>query len=427
MTLCLTSKHSDESQIGIQQNCRNGTSTNHKNGTVYQSEHVNGGIAAYAHERQMETVRMDSSSIEARFALMESKIGELKTENVRLNNDLKNLTALLVDKTHDEHSRASFGETKKPKTSSEQTIGNEDCSSVGNIPQALLLRQLESIQNQLDFTKKQLMGAIRKNSFTKNNPSAVETQRTNSAPLFSVGRSRSYSSFPSPSASINPFSAHSPTGIPFALPMHDSAVRRQGKIVKDLKVSDSGDVHKVASFEKFWDMNGVSDWEVNGVSENHFHAIRSGSSDIEEKRKKNSRITEEESQHILISAASRCREVAQRSPVNSDLSSALDKYLNVVRKLSASTGRIDTASPDKSRSPVGAPTSLPRHGGRSSSLNSTLGNPSIDNNRRFRSREKEKEEEKEKTSTWRPSEGSKGRESGPGSTSMDATTPVHIE
>ena len=469
MILCLTSKYSDVTHNGMQQNMNNGITYDHRNGTVHQSEHIDEGIAGYAHERQMEVVNMNSSGIEARFALMESKIEELKAENVRLNNDLKNLAALLTEQTahshssartllksskssdsedlsgarrvphtdiscresmgferagngsHDKHYGVSFVETKKTRTSSERSVENEDCSSVGKVPQALLLRQLESIQNQLDSTKKQLTGAVRKTSFTKNNSVAVDGQRTNSAPLsVSAGRSASYSSFISPSRSINPFSAHSPTAVPFPLPMHDS-VRRPGKILKDSKASDSGDAHKAGSFEKFWDLNSVS--------EDQFNAICSGTSDAVEKKKKSSRILEEESQHNLISAANRCREVAQRSPVNTDLSSALDKYLNVVRKLSASTGRTDTVTPDKSRSPEGLSNGLSRYGGRSSSLNSSLGNLSVENNRPFKLKEKEKE--KEKNTTWRPSEGLKTpigtNGSGPGSTSVDATTPVYVE
>ena len=41
----------------------------------------------------------------------------------------------------------------------------------------------------------------------------------------------------------------------------------------------------------------------------------------------------ESPQHDMITVANRCREIACRDPVNIDLSSALDKYLNVVKKL----------------------------------------------------------------------------------------------
>ena len=44
----------------------------------------------------------------------------------------------------------------------------------------------------------------------------------------------------------------------------------------------------------------------------------------------------------MITAASRCRDIANRDPANNDLSTALDKYLDVVKKLSNSTSKLDS-------------------------------------------------------------------------------------
>jgi hypothetical protein len=274
---------------------------------------------------------------------MNVQIQDLRAENSRLSDALRDLAVQVADNAVSTQS-LSLGDVTDSKYPSLTGSQSSDTGMVsGTISQALLLRQLESIQNQLDAAKKQaqVMGIVRRSSFTKPNPILADSFRVLNAPLsVTFGRTRSLSNLPSPSlsSSLNHLSFPSPTyaSNSVCLPSHDASLRRPSKVLRDLLVIDT-EAERVENNEKYWDLNNIKDDNFNSISK-----VRSVSA---EKRKKSPRYADADEGGLILSA-NRCKDSMQRNPVITDLSTALDKYLNVVRKLSASAARMDNRSPD---------------------------------------------------------------------------------
>jgi hypothetical protein len=275
---------------------------------------------------------------------MNIQIQDLREENSRLSDALRDLAVQVADNA----ASARFLSVGDVIDSTYSSITGSKLSGTGTgtgtISQALLLRQLDCIQNQLDAAKKQaqVMGIVRRSSFTKPNPILADSLRAVNAPLsVTFGRTRSLSNLPSPSlsSSLNQMSYPSPTyaSIGVCLPSHDASLRRPSKVLRDLLDIDS-DAERVENSGKFWDLSNFKD--------DHFTSISKVASEPAEKTKKLSPRFADADEGGLFLAANRCKDSAQRNPVISDLSTALDKYLNVVRKLSASAARMDTRSPD---------------------------------------------------------------------------------
>ena len=303
-------------------------------------------------------------------------------------------------------------------------------TGTGKLSQALLLQQLENIQSQLDATKKELLGSVRKNSFSKPNPFFADNVRVfNGTPLSistATGKQRSVSNhaspvaerhfnYPSsPSANVNYYTSSEPS---IKRTVSGSGlVSGSGKWSHELKVDDE-DVSNAENYDK-----------LGGLTDNHFnHFGRLGSDIMDRKKKSSPHRNEDDSQNGIIAAANRCREMANRNPVNTDLSSALDKYLNVVRKLSASastsTGRIDGQYTERA---MGGRMSFGHSNGNSNgnstgtspmskgtSPNDKGFNPAHKSNNlasvlhEFNRSPKPKDKDQQRDLTWRPSEGEK--------------------
>lgn len=331
----------------------------------------------------------EHSEADARFAMMNIQIEGLRAENLRLSSALRDLAALVTDKaactqtlaladvkerrsssrkekessdgwpeafhqrrgpsveisnigdscahrTSEKNMNVCWVDTMSLSADSHDSVKGAETPVTGKISQAKLLRQLDSIQNQLDATKKQIMGTVRRSSFTKPNPVLADSFRVVNAPLsLTSGRPKSFSNLPSPSSNLSHFPFPSPKSNAVFLPSQEATSRRSAKASIDQLDTDGCEVEKVENCEKFWDLNHLKD--------EHFNSISRITSDLVDRKKKLSpRYSDEDSRNGLIIAASRCKELAQSSPVNTDLSTALDKYLNVVRKLSASAARTDT-------------------------------------------------------------------------------------
>ena len=331
---------------------------------------------------------------------MNSQIQDLRAENSRLSDALRSLSALVADKvigdvTHSKYPSvkgslssdgcpAYYSQKRSPYIDNSNIGGNSvhnpngrgrgtsvcwddvDANNLpadlqhserererelegsgagtGTISKGLLLRQLDSIQNQLDAAKKQaqVMGIVRKSSFSKPNPVLADSFRVANAPLsVTFGRPRSFSSQSSPSlsSSMHHMSFPSPTLNGVSLPSHDASSRRPSKVMRDLVIDSEAD--RGENYDQYWDLNNTRDDNFNSIN-------RVGSDPVEKKKKSSPRFVDvdSESPNGLLLTANRCKDLAQRSPVNTDLSTALDKYLNVVRKLSASAARVDTRNPD---------------------------------------------------------------------------------
>jgi hypothetical protein len=275
---------------------------------------------------------------------MNVQIQDLRAENSRLSDALRDLAVQVADNAVSTQS-LSLGDVTDSKYPSITGSQSSDAGmGTGTISQALLLRQLESIQNQLDAAKKQaqVMGIVRRSSFTKPNPILADSFRVVNAPLsVTFGRTRSLSNLPSPSlsSSLNHLSFPSPTyaSTSVCLPSHDASLRRPSKVLRDLLVIDT-EAEKVENNDKYWDFNSIK--------EDNFNSISKVRSEPAEKKKKLSPRYADADEGGLILSANRCKDSTQRNPVITDLSTALDKYLNVVRKLSASAARMDTRSPE---------------------------------------------------------------------------------
>lgn len=303
-------------------------------------------------------------------------------------------------------------------------------TGTGKISQALLLQQLENIQSQLDATKKELLGSVRKSSFSKPNPFFADNGRiyNSSTQTLSVttatGRQRSLSNHASPVSARDQNYRTSPSANQnYYMSSSDNTIKRtvsgsglisgSGKWAHEMKVSDDTEITNAANYEKLKDL-----------TDNHFNNFGRLGSDILERKKKLSphRNNDDESQNNMISAANRCRDMANRNPVNTDLSSALDKYLNVVRKLSASssTVRTDTHSGEGAQegrlsnghSNYNSNGNSPMSKG-AMPVSKDIASPACKNNNlasmlhEFNRSPKPKDQDKQRDLTWRPSEGEK--------------------
>ena len=305
-------------------------------------------------------------------------------------------------------------------------LGTGIGTGTGKLSQALLLQQLENIQSQLDATKKELLGSVRKNSFSKPNPFFADNVRVfNGTPLSvstTTGKLRSVSNHASPSTGRNFNYPLSPSANTNYNTSTEPSIKRtvsgsglvalSGKWSNELEVDDE-DVSNAENYDT-----------LRGFTDNHFnHFGRLGSDIMDRNKKLSPHRIEEDSQNGIIAAANRCREMANRNPVNTDLSSALDKYLNVVRKLSASastsTGRIDGQYTERA---MGGRMSFGHSNGNSNGTSpmskgtspSDKGfNPAYKSNNlasvlhEFNRSPKPKDKDQQRDLTWRPSEGEK--------------------
>ena len=300
-------------------------------------------------------------------------------------------------------------------------------TGTGKISQALLLQQLENIQSQLDATKKELLGSVRKSSFSKPNPFFADNGRIYNSTQLSVttGRQRSLSNHASPVSARDPNYPTSPSANQnyYTSSSSDTSIKRtvsgsglisgSGKWAHEMKVPDDTEITNAANYEKLKDL-----------TDNHFNNCGRLGSDVLERKKKLSphRNNDDESQNNMISAANRCRDMANRNPVNTDLSSALDKYLNVVRKLSATTStvRIDTHNGERAQegrvsnghSNYNSNGNSPISKG-TNPVNKDIASPACKNNNlasmlhEFNRSPKPKDQDKQRDLTWRPSQGEK--------------------
>ena len=216
-----------------------------------------------------------------------------------------------------------------------------ESSGESKISHTMLLQQLTSIQNQLDVIRKQLTGSPTR----KNNPPSVPN------PFVFDSPSKSFTS-PIP---VHPSSSKSTPYLSSSLPAHTSIpLNFPSDEVKTPPRTDYYPGYRDSDFDRD---TGETAWISNPLGKGNNENFKSNdkvssgvsrfiypASDriVRVQSKKCSIDDDPLSNNGLITAASRCRDIANRDPANNDLSTALDKYLDVVKKLSSSTSKLDS-------------------------------------------------------------------------------------
>ena len=335
------------------------------------------------------------AEMEARFSLLDSQMKELRAENSRLTNDVSTFSQMMFEREEDESSHfelktplsvlSSTGCRKntlrvtpsKFGSNTDMSIDNMTCRSTrissheksisrgwteanpifsspidrlfspqgderinessgeSKISHTMLLQQLTSIQSQLDIIKKQLTGS--------------PTRRSVSNPFTSDSPIRNFTSpmplHPSTTKSTSHFSATLPasTSIPLNFPSDEIPIRTPPRI-EDYPSYKNSDFERDTG-ETVWISNPLSNTDKSapiGTASRSESRFTYPASERIVRVKSRKFIEENESDKGLITAASRCRDIANRDPANDDLSSALNKYLNVVKKLTSSASKLDS-------------------------------------------------------------------------------------
>ena len=353
------------------------------------------------HSREYPPLFCPMAEMEARFSLLDSQMKELREENSRLTNDVSNFTILMSEREDEESCQfalktplsvlSSTGHRRSPYRMTPSKLGSNldtcngditfqstrifgldksisrnwseinpmfaspvsrlftppgdderlnESSGESKISHTMLLQQLTNIQSQLDVIRKQLTGSptrrsaapsvpnpfISDNSLKNfNSPIPEHTSTSKSTPYLSTSLPACTSvtlNFPSDEVKT-------PPRIDYYPGYRDSDF--------DKNICETAWISNPLGFnENFKSNENVS----GGVS----RFIYPASERIVRVQSKKYGIDDESSSSSngLITAASRCLHIANRDPANSDLSTALDKYLNVVKKLSSSASKLDS-------------------------------------------------------------------------------------